>query len=189
MTAIIVGTTNKFDPLVDDEHRRFPVLTIERGRYVDLGWVQENRQQLYAQAAYEYQYIMPELIMDAQNRNGGVGLVGGKMDDALGMIFNEAEQVSVRIPDRYWGAMGERSAQHRETSPLEEFLREETREIRTGGNATRDRPTEVRWAEGRQVQQQRLQRGNEGLWLGQMGYHSRRQEAERLGPAPEPPNT
>ena len=125
MTAIIVGTTNKFDPLVDDEHRRFPVLTIERGRYVDLGWVQKNHQQLYAQADYECRVIMLEAIMDIQNRNGGGGLVGGKMDDAMGMIINEAEQVSVRIPDRYWGEMNERSAQHRETSPLEEFLQAE----------------------------------------------------------------
>ena len=125
VTAIIVGTTNNHDVLTDTEHRRNPILTVADGKKIDLGWVYDNRAQLYAQAVYEYEVTMVELIQLAQNAQGGVGLVGGKMDDSIGMVFNRAEELTVRIPDCYWVEVNERSDEHRETSPVEEYLKVE----------------------------------------------------------------
>ena len=124
LTAIVVGTTNSKEIVADTEARRFPVLTIPQGENIDNLWIADNRAQLYAQALHEYEVIMLELVMDAQNMQGG-GLIGGKMNDAIGMIYNEDEEVSVRIPERFWEALDRRSVQHREVSPLEEFLRAE----------------------------------------------------------------
>ena len=117
MTCIIVATTNSMDMLADTENRRHPVLTIPKGQYIDLLWLASNRSQLLAQVVAEWERL---LDIDAELRAMDMAL----SDDGE-IVLSELGNWRVQIPRRLWGAMRERSEQHRESSPLEEFLLEE----------------------------------------------------------------
>ena len=122
-THIFVGTTNSSEFLSDTENRRSVVLTIPDGKSIDLQWIAQNRDQLYAQVIAEYKFASTELAMEAQNQADWTG--GGfqqYMDDTVGMVFTENKNWRVQIPRRFWAAMEERARDHRETTSLMDWL-------------------------------------------------------------------
>ena len=108
MTAIMVGTTNKEHILTDDENRRHPVLTIEGP--IDLVWIGQNIEQLWAQAHHEYQLAM-DLLAEGIETDG--------------ILVGNSGRPRVQIPRQHWQAMAERTERHRQPSELEDWLRDE----------------------------------------------------------------
>ena len=96
LTCIFVATTNSQHFLADSEHRRNPVLMVEEEGSIDLDWLVENREQLWAQA-------VRELTDEKARRNARGALV-------------------VALPPHLWAEANEASAQHRAVSDLGDFL-------------------------------------------------------------------
>ena len=120
-TAILVGTTNSMDMLSDTEHRRFPVLTIPDGKFINVNWARENLGQLYALVLYELN-VLSEIVIGLVN--AGESVERG-MTNEMAIIVNDRSETTVRMPVRFWPEIEVRAQGHRESSPLEEYLRGE----------------------------------------------------------------
>ena len=107
MTAILVGTTNNTEFLTDDEHRRHPVIAIPDGHYIDLGWLRDNVWKLWQHAKWEFVNALE--TFEAR----------GEYPDHLEWINDNWR---VQLPPGFWAVQAERSAQYRETNPLDEWV-------------------------------------------------------------------
>ena len=96
-TFIVAGSTNNARFLTDLDHRRTPVLTIADDRGVNLQWLQDNRQQIWAQVADEYD---------------------------RGVYSDPAEQygAAVRLPAKYWQEANDRARRHEVETALGVWL-------------------------------------------------------------------
>ena len=118
-TAILVGTTNTMDMLSGDtEHRRFPVLTIPDGKFINVNWVRENLGQLYALVLHEID-ILGQITIGLVN--AGESVERG-MGDEMAIIMNDRGELAVRMPVRFWPEIEVRAQGHREVTALEEHL-------------------------------------------------------------------
>ena len=101
MHFIIVATTNKKYFLGDSEHRRYPVVEIPVGCQVNLAWLQENAQQIWAQVAAEF--------------------------DA-GAYLEQDGRTGVRLPQHLWRHANEASRQFESEDPLRVWIASHLRE-------------------------------------------------------------
>ena len=95
MRALLFITTNRRHFLNGVEHRRFPVLAIPDGHFIDLPAVQAISHQLWAQAAYEYQQ---------------------------GYFLNTLGMVEVTLPQNLWAAANARSKDYEAVSTTRDIL-------------------------------------------------------------------
>ena len=110
MTAIMVGTTNSDDVLADVDNRRHPVLSIPDGRFVDLDWLMDSVKQLWAQAAADLEECL------------GAMSEWNPVDDWMPITASGHGSLRVQIPKEHWDAVARKSAEHRQVSPVEDFL-------------------------------------------------------------------
>ena len=94
LQAIIVATTNHHAVLTDSEHRRNPVIEVPEGREVNLEWLRQNIDQVWAQVVREY-------------------------DDGR---YREDGGTAVRLPRDLWEAANENAEQHVVEDGLEVWL-------------------------------------------------------------------
>ena len=96
LSCIFVATTNTRGMLSDIEHRRNPVIEVPRGFDIRLGWLQENRQQIWAQVVHEY--------------------------DSGAFRVDENRRTVVELPSRLWESAGRHSEQYEAESALRVWL-------------------------------------------------------------------
>lgn len=113
MTAILVGTTNSDEVLTDVDNRRHPVLSIPDGKFVNLGWLQDNVGQLWAQAAAEVDHY-----------HGTLG-DWSSVDDGDPITAAGHGSLRVQIPKEYWDAVTQKGKEYRSVSPVEDWLASE----------------------------------------------------------------
>lgn len=94
--CIFVMTTNNRGMLSDTEHRRNPVIEIPKGKSVNLAWLQENIQQLWAQVVQEY--------------------------DNEYYRIDETGTLTVELPPDLWAAAGENSRRHEVETEIRVWL-------------------------------------------------------------------
>ena len=117
MTAILVGTTNSDSVLTDNDNRRYPVLTIENGEEIDLHWIADNVESLWAQAFGELQDIL-------EMADPTAATYGDIQNPESGIVFNDTGGLRVQIPTSFRAAIEARAKEHRQISPHEEWLSE-----------------------------------------------------------------
>ena len=114
--AVLVLTTNAAEFLGAGENRRHPVLEVPEGKKINLQWVQDNVNQLWAQAVAEYhsgmfknelgatQVVLPERLWDEAKKVSARYQAAGGLEAALEKILGS--KTETLIPGRdIWNAL------------------------------------------------------------------------------------
>ena len=96
LQTIVVATTNERHMLTDTEHRRTPVIEVPNGKDINLEWLRNNIEQVWAQIVHEYDQ--------------------GRYQEA-------GAQTAVRLPGHLLEAANQQSDVHRVEDGLEVWLR------------------------------------------------------------------
>ena len=113
-TFIMVGTTNRRYFLTDEYNRRFPVITVPEE--VDMGWLREQREQLFAQAVDRF---------DRGFYTEGHGRVAIRMDENLWQAANDLS--AKHVVESMLGVFLHRLLEEGPEGPLQVISSEELR--------------------------------------------------------------